>query len=196
LLDTVRFAEAAPAVVGVKVTLTVQDAPAAIDEPQLLVCANGAPAVIEDTLAAALPVLATVTVCAAEVEPTGSLPKDSEEGDEVSVALPPPEPVPVPVRLTVLVIPPALTVSVPVRVPVAVGLNVTLTVQDAPAAIDDPQLLVWAKSPLLEIEETAAAEPVGLDTVTVCAGLAEPVATEPKFSAVGVTVTPEFGYGG
>ena len=119
----------------------------------MLVCANGAPAVIEDTLAAALPVLASVTVCAAEVEPTCSLPKDREVGDAVRVALPPPELVPVPVRLTVLVIPPALTVSVPVRVPVAVGLKVTLTVQDAPAAIDEPQLLVCAKSPLAEIDQ-------------------------------------------
>jgi hypothetical protein len=197
LLATVSFAEAEPAAVGLKVTLTVQDALAAIDVPQVLVSANGAPAETEETVAAALPVLVTVTVCAELVEPTASLPNANEAGDAVSVALPPPpEEVPVPVRLTVPVVPPALTVKVPVRVPVAVGVNVTLTVQDPPAAIDVPHVLVCAKSPLAAIDETGAAEAVGLETVTVCALLVEPVTTEPKFSAVGATVTLEFGYGG
>jgi hypothetical protein len=197
LLATVRLAEAAPVVVGVKVTLTVQDAPAAIEEPQVLVCANGAPAETDDTLAAALPVLVTVTLLEPEVDPTASLPKDSEVGEAVSVALPPPPPlVPVPDRLTVLAVPPALTVRVPVRAPAAVGVNVTLTVHEPFAGIDEPHVLVWAKSPLADMDETGAAEPVGLETVTVCALLVVPVVTEPKLSAVGATVTPELGYGG
>jgi hypothetical protein len=193
LLATVRLADAPPAAVGVNVTLTVQEAPAAIEVPQVLVCANGAPAVTEETAAAALPVLVIVTFCAAAVEPTGSLPNATEVGDAVSVALPPLELVPVPDRLTVLVTPPALTVRAPVRLPVAVGANVTLTVQEPPAAIDEPQLLVWLKSPVAAMDETDAAEPVGLETVTVCALLLDPVATEPKFSAVGLTLTPELG---
>jgi hypothetical protein len=41
LLDNVTFPEAAPAAVGVNVTLTVQDAPAGIEAPQVLVDANG-----------------------------------------------------------------------------------------------------------------------------------------------------------
>ena len=82
------------------------------------------------------------------------------------------------------------------RVPVAVGLNVTLTVHEPFAAIDEPQVLVCAKSPVAAIDETDAAEPVGLATVTVCAALVVPVATEPKFSALGVAVTPVAGYGG
>ena len=98
--------------------------------------------------------------------------------------------------MTVLVTPPALTVRLPVRAPAAVGLKVTLTVHEPLAAIDEPQLLVCAKSPLAAIEDTAAAEPVGLDTVTVCAALVAPVATEPKFSAPGLAVTPVAGYGG
>ena len=61
------------------------------------------------------------------------------------------------------------------------------------AAIDEPQVLVWLKSPLAEIDETDAAEPVGLETVTVCAALVVPVATEPKFSALGLAVTPVAG---
>jgi hypothetical protein len=175
--------------VGVNVTLTVQDAPTAIEVPQLLVCANGPLAEIDDTLAAALPVLLIVTVWAALVDPTTRLPKDRDAGEALSVG---PEGVPLPVRLTVLVAPPALTVRVPVREPVAVGVKVTLTVQDAPAAIEDPQLLVWAKSPLVVIDETDAAELVVLETDTVCAALVVPTTADPKFSAVGATVTPEF----
>jgi hypothetical protein len=193
LLATVRLADAPPAAVGVNVTLAVQEAPAAIEVPQVLVCANGAPVVTEETVAAALPVLVIVTFCAAVVDPTASLPNATEVGDAVSVALPPPELVPVPDRLTALVTPPALTVRVPVRLPVAVGANVTLTVQEPPAAIDEPQVLVWLKSPVAAMDETAAAEPVGLETVTVWALLLDPVATEPKFSAVGLTLTPELG---
>lgn len=71
------------------------------------------------------------------------------------------------------------------------AVKVTLTVQDAPAAIEVPHVLVWAKSPLVEIDETDAAELVGLETVS--APLVEPVTTEPKFSALGATDTPEFG---
>lgn len=40
-------------------------------------------------------------------------------------------------------------VKLALRVPVAVGLKVTLIVQLAPEAKLEPQLLVWAKSPLL-----------------------------------------------
>jgi hypothetical protein len=167
LLATVRLADAPLAAVGVKVTLTVQEPPAAIEVPQVLVCANGAPAVTEEIVAAALPVLVTVTFWAAAVEPTASLPNATEVGAAASVALPPLELVPVPDRLTALVTPPALTVSVPVREPVAVGLNVTLTVQEPPAAIDEPQVPVWLKSPVAAIDETDAAELAGLETVTV-----------------------------
>src|ERR1700749_75583 len=180
LLATVRLADAPPAAVGVNVTLTVHEPPAAIDVPQVLVWANGAPALIEEMLAAALPGLVTVTFWVAVVEPTASLPNATEVGDSDSVALPPPELVPVPDRLTALVTPPALTVRVPVRLPVAVGANVTLTVQEPPAAIDEPQVLVWLKSPVGAIDETDPAEPVGLETVTVWALLLDPVATEPK----------------
>ena len=51
----------APAAVGEYVTLTVQELFAAIDEPQLLVSANGPLAVMDETAAAALVGLATVT---------------------------------------------------------------------------------------------------------------------------------------
>lgn len=57
---------------------------------------------------------------------------------------------PVPDRLTVcgLLLALSLTVKVPVRNPTTVGVNVTLTVHFPLAATDEPQVLVWAKSPL------------------------------------------------
>lgn len=61
------------------------------------------------------------------------------------------EEVPVPVRLMVcgLLLALSVMVTVPVRVPVAVGWKVTLMVQLPPAVTEPPQLLVWAKSPLI-----------------------------------------------
>ena len=43
-----------------------------------------------------------------------------------------------------------LMVSVPVRVPRAVGVKVTVTVQVLPAATEDVQVVVSAKSPVTE----------------------------------------------
>ena len=50
----------------------------------------------------------------------------------------------------------SVTVRVPFRVPATLGLNVTLMVQEAPAATLAPQLLVWEKSPLVLIPETVS----------------------------------------
>ena len=85
LLATVRLPVAAPPAVGVNVTLTVQDAPAASEDPQVFVCANGAPAETDDRLAVAVPVLVTVTVWAALADPTAWLPNDRDAGEAVSV---------------------------------------------------------------------------------------------------------------
>ncbi len=85
-------------------------------------------------------------------------------------------PVPVPVSATVVGLFEALLamVSVPVRVPATVGVNVTLTVQEALAAMDDPQVLVCEKSPVAVTPETDAAALPVLVTVTVCALLVVP----------------------
>ena len=48
--------------------------------------------------------------------------------------------------------------KVPVSGPEAVGENVTWTVHDAPAARDDGQLVLLAKSPLAMIDVTLTAE--------------------------------------
>ena len=94
LLATVTLPLAAPFAVGVKVTPAVQEAPAASELPQVLVSAKPLPAVMEEMVAAALPVFWKVTVCAALVEPTFSLPNESEEGEAVSEALAVEEPEP------------------------------------------------------------------------------------------------------
>jgi hypothetical protein len=190
LLVTVRVPVRFPAAVGLKVTATAQEPPTAIDEPQLLVWLKSPVTATLETVAGAVPELVMVTVCAAAAEPTTVRAKDRLAGLAVSTG---PGAVPVPVRLTVLVTPPALTVRLPVRVPVAAGANVTLTVHEPLAAIDEPQVFDWVKSPLTEIDDTVAAEFVGLETVTVCGSLVVPVTTEPKLSAVGVTVTPVAG---
>ncbi len=67
-----------------------------------------------------------------------------------------------------------LTDSVPVAAPAAVGANDTLTVQEAPAASDVPQLFVSLNGPVTPIEDIDAAVLPGFDTVTVCAELVEP----------------------
>ena len=66
---------------------------------------------------------------------------------------------PLPESATVSGLPGALlaTDSVPVRLPPLVGANLTLTVQEPPAAIELPQVLVWLNGPLVLTEDTEAA---------------------------------------
>ena len=80
---------------------------------------------------------------------------------------------PVPVRFTVCVLPVvplllSVTVRVPEREPPSVGVNVTLIVQEPPAATLLSQLLVCAKSPLVVMPATLSAALPVLDSVTVC----------------------------
>jgi hypothetical protein len=192
LLVTVSVPVRVPPAVGVNETVTVQE-PLTAMLPQLLVWLKSPVTETPETVAAVVPELVIVTVCVAEVEPTTVPAKDNPAGEALSTG---PGAVPEPERLTVSVTPPALIVRLPVWVPAAVGVNVTLTVHEPFAAIDEPQVLVCAKSPLAEIDETEAAELVGLETVTVCAALVVPSACEPKFSALGAAVTVEAGYGG
>src|SRR5256712_666884 len=134
-----------PVAVGVNVTLIAQLPSAATEVPQVLVCAKSPLATMPGTLSAALPVLFSVTVCAALVVFTSWLANVKLVGERLTRGA-----VPVPVRLTMCGLPAALSVMViaPVRVPVAVGVKVTLMVQLAPAATEVPQVLVCAKSPL------------------------------------------------
>ena len=133
-----------PFAVRLKVTLIVQDPPAATLVPQVFVWEKVVePAIVMLLmLSAVLPALLSVVVSVV-VEP---LPKLRLVGLNSTT-------VPVPVRLTVCGLPAALSVidNVPVRGPLCVGLKVTLMVQFASAARLEPQVFVWLKSPLAAI---------------------------------------------
>ncbi len=92
-------------------------------------------------LSVAVPLLVSVTACAALVVPTCWLLKVRVLLDNVTAGA-----IPVPLRLTLCGLFGALSVidSVPVRVPVTVGVKVTLIVQLAPAATEVPHVFVWA----------------------------------------------------
>jgi len=97
----------------------------------------------------ALPVLESVTVCAALVEFNVWLANVSDAGERLAPGVPGANPVPV--RPTVCGLPAALSVMVTAapRAPAAVGVNVTLIVQfPLFAATELPHVLVSAKSPL------------------------------------------------
>jgi hypothetical protein len=177
-----------PVALGVKVTLTVQLAPAANELPQVLVSAKS-PALVPVIampvmLKVVVPTLVRVTVFAGLVVPTATEPKSKLVGESFAV-------VPIPLSVTFCGLPGALSVtdSLPVRFPICVGSKVTLTVQLAPAASELPQVWVCAKSPAL-VPVIAMAVIVNvvvptLVSVTVFAGLAVSMATVPKLKVVG-----------
>ncbi len=99
----------------------MHDPPAAIELPQVLDSENGAAALTETPVAAVLPGLETVTVCAALVDPVVTLPNDRLVGDAVS-ALAPLTPVPVSATVSGLLGALLATERVPVDAPTAVGL--------------------------------------------------------------------------
>jgi len=79
------------------------------------------------------------------VVPTCRLGKSRFDTDKAATGLRPS-----PLKATVCGLPGAssATVRVPLRFSGTVGVNVTLTVQETPAATESPQVFVWAKSPL------------------------------------------------
>jgi hypothetical protein len=165
----VRVPGTVPVAWGEKVTLIWQVPAAGTLAPQVFVWAKFAePAVMAmlEIASAVLLVLCKVTACAALVSPTATPVKLSEVGETETV-------LPIPVRLTVCGLPLALSLSVrvPVRLPVAVGVKVTLTVQTPLAEIPVPQVLVSAKSPVIEIPEKVSAAVPELVTVIDCAAL-------------------------
>ena len=101
---------------------------------------------------------------------------------------------PVPVRLTVWGLPAELSVmlSVPFRTPVVVGVKVTLMVQAVNAgklAPGPPQVLVWAKSPLIVIWVTVRLPLPVLFKLTVLVAVDAPTFWFPKETVVGQKVT-------
>jgi hypothetical protein len=130
-------AERAPVRVGENVTLIVQFAPAVRPAPpigQLLVCPNrfgfAPPIVTLLMINGTVLVLVTVTVCGGLVVLTAWVPNAIEAGDTVTVGR-----IVVPVSATVPEVAGAATFtrSVAVLVALLLGVNVTFTVQLAPA---------------------------------------------------------------
>ena len=176
-----------PVAVGENVTLSVQVAPAASVlglSGQVFVCAKS-PALAPLTpmlliVNAAVPLLVSVTDFAALVVPTSWLPKLSDVGLSVT---PGAGVTPVPLSATLCGLPPAssLMLTLALRPPFAEGVNVTLSVQFAPAASVfglSGQVFVCAKSaafvPLTEmLVMVSAAEPLFV-SVTALAALVVP----------------------
>lgn len=177
----VSVALRAPGAEGVKLTDTLQLAPAArlLPDVQLLLpTAKSAPAIeVVPSTNAAFPVLVNVTLCAAAVAPTVVEPNDNWAGETLAAG--DPTAAPVPDNVTVLVDGVALCamVSEPLRAPAAVGVNVTLTEQLPPAATLLPDvhvLLLTAKSPEIVVAPSVSAAVPVLDRVTVWAAAVEP----------------------
>ena len=178
---------AAPVAVGVKVTPTVQPAPAAMLIPQVLLeIAKGPLVPILEKVRELLCRFVSVTVFAELVAPMVTVPKLRLLADRVTGALP------VPLRLTVWGLFRALSVnvSVPVAAPVAVGVNVTPTIQLTPAARLVPQvLLAIANAPVAPMLEKFRAMLPRFASVTVLAALVLPTARVPKLRLLEETVT-------
>jgi hypothetical protein len=175
-----RLPEAAPSVVGVKVTATVQDPDAAtgLEIEQVVpagAMANGPVTPMTVKVRLALPVFVTVTVCAGLVVPTDSEGKVGG-ADKLATA-----PSPVALRLTDCGLPGALSVKerLPEAAPAAVGVKVTATVQDPDAATGLAVEQVVPVGAMANGPEMLMALMVRLAlpmfvTVTVCAGLVIP----------------------
>lgn len=176
---------AAPSAAGVKVTPTVQVAPAAILVPQVLLdMANGPPAGMEMlvNVSATLRRLDTVTVFAALVLPNASVPKLKLVAEKVIGALP------LPVRLTVWA--PALSVIVrtPEAEPTTVGENTTAIVHEAAGSMLPLQLFVWVNGPVTATLATCSGPVPELCTVTLRTVLEVPNSCEENDKLVGDTV--------
>jgi hypothetical protein len=127
----------APITVGENVTPTVQLAPAAILVPQvLLATVKPALATMPESARAVFPWFDSVTVFAALVVPTTTVPRLKLVDDRVTWALP------LPVSPTICVPALSVTVSVPVADPIAMGVKVTDMAQDAAGAMGPLQLFV------------------------------------------------------
>ena len=122
-----------------------------------------------------------VTVLAGLVFPTATMPKLKPVPESVTGAMP------VPLRLTVcgLLVAVSVKLRVPVAGPVALGVNVTPTVQLAPPARLDPQvLLAMAKPAVVTMLEKPREAIWWLVRVTVLAELVLPTTTVPKLKPV------------
>jgi hypothetical protein len=136
-------------------------------------------------VAAVLPVLETVTVCAEDVLPTVTPPNDSEPGEAVTFGAAAAPPVP-DSAIETLVPPLPVIVMLPPYACAAVGENVTLIVQLAPAPRLAGQLCVRANpAGAAPYVMPVAAPPPVLDTVMVWLPDDDPTVTVPNASDPG-----------
>jgi hypothetical protein len=191
-LVIVSVAVLPPAAAGVNATVTMHPAPAASVVVEHGPVTSKSPPSVPLT-AAAIPVTAVEPVLLSVSdrlpdEPTVMLPKASAPGVAVSVAT-----TPLPVRGTVSGRAVALvaTLSVPVAVPPALGVNVTVSMQLAPAARVDPTAghvpSATVKLPLAETPRNVAAFVPVFATVSLREVL-PPTLTVPKFNEEGLRV--------
>src|ERR1017187_1271156 len=174
------------------------EAPAASEVPQVLISTNEAafvpPSAMELMVAAAVPVLLTVTTWAALVAAVTVAGKAIEAG--VSFTTGAAAAAPVPIRVTVCGEPVALSAmdSEAVNAPAAAGLNSTETVQVAAAASDVPQVVADLRKdvafvPVMVSDVSVKAAVPEFLTVTTCAAVVTPTVVDAKVRLVGVRVT-------
>jgi hypothetical protein len=189
---TVRAADAAPALVGAKVTAAIQPAPCASPEAQLEATTK------EDAEA---PEMANVSAPVAEVPLfvmlrlnddvvfTGTLPKSTLLGDMVNLGAD--ASIPMPVSATVATESPPVTVSVADRRPSPDGLKVTAAVQMAPGARGEMQVFVTAKQdaagPVMEMSRVPALAVPPLRMVILAGSEVVPVRSVPRSTDAGDT---------
>lgn len=110
------------------------------------------------------------------------MPKPTDAGEKLAEAKPP-----CPVRLEVRGEPFAVTDTDPVRNPRAVGAKLTWITQLLPVPKGEPQLFVWAKSPLVVTEE-GETQPCVAVSVAAWPALIVPTGCVPKSSEAGESV--------
>lgn len=167
---------------GTKVTLTVHEELPASEVPHELASGNAAELESMLRLAAAVPLLVTVSVSTALVDPSATEPNAWDAGEIVIGAAPVPD--------NEIVCVPRLSVMVtePVSVPVAVGTKVMEMVQFLPAATEVPQVLASVKLVLAAMLTFASAAVPLLVSLTDAVLLLALTATEPKVCDVAESV--------
>ena len=84
----------------------------------------------------------------------------------------------------------SVTLNLPCLTPTAIGLNVTLIVQLAFAASEVPQLLVWAKLPVVLTVMPVRELVCRLVSVTACDGLVVPTCWKNACMSLAVAAAP------
>lgn len=168
---------------GLNATEIEQDAAGASDAGQLFVWLNSAlpESVMALMFSGAVPLFARVRFWEAVVA-TRWLPKLTAAGVNTGAGA-----TPVPLKLDVRIVLPVGTLSVPERKPEAAGVNVTCAEQLAPVASTEEQLLVWLKSPVVEIAPTLT-QPCVAVMVNDFAELEAPTSWTPKSRVAGDNV--------